>query len=215
MRTILPKNFSRARLLALICAAIPALSFSAAQASPYFGSSRFSREFVRYGMVRTERNLPMPNAEDEDARIESRGSRPTVSGRRAILRNGVAYAPSSAPENVKRAIWATNALRSKPYVWGGGHNSFYDRGYDCSGTVSFALHHAGVLATPMSSSDLTRYGQSGRGRWITIYTRSGHAFAVIAGLRLDTTGFNEREGPRWRGEAREPRGFSARHPVGL
>ncbi|HEX8279811.1 MAG TPA: hypothetical protein VF551_00415, partial [Chthoniobacterales bacterium] len=98
---------------------------------------------------------------DEPAAVERSGSKPTVAGRRAVLRNGIAYAPSQAPQNVKNAIWAANALRRKPYVWGGGHGSFYDRGYDCSGTVSFALHGAGALASPLPSSDFMRFGERG------------------------------------------------------
>lgn len=142
---------------------------------------------------------------------------PIVSGERAVLRSGVAYAPANAPARVKNAIWATNTLRRKPYVWGGGHRSFDDRGYDCSGTVSFALHHAGTLAAPMPSSDLMRFGERGRGRWITIYTRPGHTFAVIAGLRLDTTDFYSggNVGPRWHTDMRETFGYVARHPAGL
>jgi len=143
------------------------------------------------------------------------GSQPTVRGKRAIVRNGVAYAPADAPEPVKRSIWATNALRRKPYKWGGGHGSFYDSGYDCSGTVSFALHYAGVLASPVPSSDLLTFGQRGRGRWITIYSRDGHTFAVIAGLRLDTTGSYGTEGPRWHADGRDTGGYEARHPSGL
>jgi len=133
------------------------------------------------------------------------------------LRNGIAYAPSRAPQNVKNAIWAANTLRRKPYVWGGGHGSFYDHGYDCSGSVSYALHGAGVLAAPLPSSDLMRYGERGRGRWITIYSRSGHTFAVIAGLRLDTTdlGRGGDVGPRWYVDGRDTRGFVARHPAGF
>lgn len=162
------------------------------------------------------------NSDDDDSsaqssRIESNGSRPVVGGSRAVLRNGVAYAPSSAPENVKSAIWAVNTIRRKPYVWGGGHGSFNDRGYDCSGTVSFALHHAGLLGSPLPSGDLMRYGQRGRGRWITIYSRHGHTFAVIAGLRLDTTDFRYGGdvGPRWHTDFRDTSGFVASHPVGL
>jgi len=117
----------------------------------------------------------------------SGGARPMVSGNRAVLHNGIAHAPANAPERIKNAIWATNSLRRKPYIWGGGHGSFDDRGYDCSGTISFALHHAGLLATPLPSSELMRYGENGRGHWITIYSRRGHTFAMIAGLRLDTT----------------------------
>jgi hypothetical protein len=143
------------------------------------------------------------------------GSQPTVSGSRAVVRSGLAYAPENAPDAVKRAIWAANTLRGKPYKWGGGHGSFQDSGYDCSGTVSFALHYAGVLGSPMPSADFLSFGQSGRGRWITVYSRSGHTFAVIAGLRLDTTGDYGTEGPRWHVDSRETWGYEARHPVGL
>jgi cell wall-associated NlpC family hydrolase len=155
--------------------------------------------------------------DEESGQIERRGDRPTVSGSRAVLRNGVAYAPSRAPQNVKNAIWAANTLRRKPYVWGGGHRSFYDRGYDCSGTVSFALHGAGLLNSPLPSSELMRYGQRGRGRWITIYSRRGHTFAVIAGLRLDTTdlGRGGDVGPRWYAYGRDTGGYVARHPAGM
>ena len=142
---------------------------------------------------------------------------PTVSGSRAILRRGIASAPSRAPQSVKNAIWAANSLTRKPYTWGGGHGSFYDRGYDCSGTVSFALHGAGAIAAPRLSSDLMRYGERGRGRWITIYARPGHTFAVIAGLRLDTTDFQNggNTGPRWHADPRDTRGYVARHPAGM
>jgi len=155
--------------------------------------------------------------EQENGRIEQRGDRPTVSGSQAVLRNGVAYAPSRAPQSVKNAIWAANTLRRKPYVWGGGHGTFYDRGYDCSGTVSFALHGAGLLTSPIPSSDFMRYGEHGRGRWMTIYSRNGHTFAVIAGLRLDTTdlGRGGDVGPRWYADGRDTSGFIARHPAAL
>jgi cell wall-associated NlpC family hydrolase len=155
--------------------------------------------------------------EQESGQVERRGDRPTVSGSRAVLRNGVAYAPSRAPQNVKSAIWAANSLRRKPYIWGGGHGSFYDRGYDCSGSVSFALHGAGLLASPLPSSDLMRYGDRGRGHWITVYSRPGHTFAVIAGLRLDTTdlGRGGDVGPRWYADGRDVSNYVARHPVGM
>jgi cell wall-associated NlpC family hydrolase len=153
---------------------------------------------------------------ESDQQIERRGDRPTVAGKLAMLRNGIAYAPSHAPQNVKNAIWAANTLRRKPYVWGGGHDSFYDYGYDCSGSVSYALHGAGLLAAPMPSSDLMRYGERGRGRWITIYSRPGHTFAVIAGLRFDTTdlGRGGDVGPRWYVDGRDTRSYVARHPAG-
>lgn len=143
---------------------------------------------------------------------------PTVPGDTARLRLGVACAPARAPEAVKRAIWAANRLRGKPYRFGGGHRSFSDNGYDCSGTVSFALRAAGLINGPMSSSDLSHYGRRGCGRWITVYARNGHAFAVIAGLRLDTTAWNnrgDRSAPNWQIAERPPRGFASRHPAGL
>jgi len=146
---------------------------------------------------------------------EQRESRPMVAGSRAMLRNGIAYAPAHAPDSVKAAIWAANTLRRKPYAWGGGHGSFRDDGYDCSGSVSFALHGGGLLTTPLPSSDFMRYGRRGRGRWITIYSRPGHTFAVIAGLRFDTTDFRDGDvGPRWHSDGRDTRGFVARHPEG-
>ena len=156
-------------------------------------------------------------AERTISTIQTRYGGPSVAGTRAILRNGIAYAPSRAPSNVKNAIWAVNTLRGKPYVWGGGHGSFYDRGYDCSGSVSYALHYAGLLAAPIPSSDFMRYGERGRGRWITIYARHGHTFAVIAGLRLDTTDlrYGGDVGPRWYADSRNTRGFEARHPIGM
>lgn len=143
---------------------------------------------------------------------------PTVPGTSACLKRGVAYAPAKAPLQVKRAIWAANTLRKKPYRWGGGHATFFDRGYDCSGTVSYALAAAGLLRVPMNSRELTRFGTRGQGKWITIFARNGHAFAVIAGLRLDTTAWNrlsDREAPRWQTTVRPPRGFEPRHPAGL
>jgi hypothetical protein len=145
---------------------------------------------------------------------------PVVPGTRATLRGGVAHAPAQAPLEVKRAIWAANQLRSKPYRYGGGHRSFSDSGYDCSGTVSYALGAAGLVKAPMPSSSFKKFGARGRGKWITVYARNGHTFAVIAGLRLDTTPYNterydSRRAPRWQPTPRPPRGFEARHPAGL
>lgn len=139
---------------------------------------------------------------------------PTVPGDVGVIRDGVAYAPANAPLPVQEAIWAANKLRNKPYVYGGGHKSFLSRGYDCSGTVSFALHAAGVLDSPLDSGSFMTWGERGRGQWITVYTNPGHAWAIIGGLRLDTSGPGE-SGPRWRTESRSPRGFKVRHPEGF
>lgn len=145
-------------------------------------------------------------------------SGPTVAGNAAFLRNGIASAPANAPQSVKRAIWAANQLRTKPYRYGGGHKTFHDSAYDCSGTVSYALAGAGLVSAPLSSTEFRAYGSRGPGKWITVYARSGHTFAVIAGLRLDTTSPHNpsrRWAPRWQPTERMPRGFEARHPIGL
>lgn len=168
----------------------------------------------------TPRNIhpPRPPRErDDTASLEPSGAHPVVPGDRAIVRHGVAYAPSNAPDRVKNAIWAVNSICNRPYVWGGGHGSFHDYGYDCSGTVSYALHYAGALNAPLASNELTRFGERGRGRWITIYSRHGHTFALIAGLRLDTTDlrYGGDVGPRWYGDGRDTWGFEARHPAKL
>jgi cell wall-associated NlpC family hydrolase len=144
---------------------------------------------------------------------------PTVPGVVAQMVNGVAFAPDQAPDPVKQAIWAANQIVGMPYRLGGGHKlGFVDHAYDCSGTVSFAMHGAGLLATPRDSSSFMRYGAAGKGQWITVYTNPGHAFAVIAGLRLDTSAAGDPaggSGPRWRPNLRSTRGYRARHPAGL
>ena len=146
-------------------------------------------------------------------------SHPVVQGFVAKIRSGVAYAPADAPAAVQRAIWAGNLIRTKPYIWGGGHQAFISRGYDCSGAVSYVLHAAGLLKTPFDSSDFMHWGQSGIGRWITVYTNPGHAFIEIAGVRFDTSAEADPHpakgsGPRWRPLFAHPSGFMARHPLG-
>ena len=153
----------------------------------------------------------------------------TVPGTKAkLLPDGTAAAPASAPRAVQEAIWAANRLQDKPYKYGGGHAKVEDSGYDCSGTVSYALHHAALLKSPLPSGPFMRWGAKGPGQWITVYAHPGHAYAVIAGLRLDTSvgSYASRanrkiarsafeRGPRWRPMPRSARGFAKRHPVGL
>jgi hypothetical protein len=133
---------------------------------------------------------------------------------RALLVGGRAVAPIDAPPAVKRVIAAANRIRTKPYVWGGGHGRWWDRGYDCSGAVSYALHGGELLNSPLPSGPMMRWGSPGRGHWITVYAHGGHAFAVIAGLRWDTSGNTRGTGPRWHEEMASTRGFVARHPTG-
>jgi hypothetical protein len=176
---------------------------------------------VAYYAPRPQRSEPVQSTDEEpEAKtpgLDLNDSHPMIRGNRAVIRNGIAYAPSNAPDSVKHAIWAVNTICRRPYVWGGGHGSFHDYGYDCSGTVSFALHYAGLLSSPIPSGDFLRYGQRGRGRWFTIYSRHGHVWAMIAGLRLDTTDlrYGGDVGPRWHDDGRDTWGFEARHPVGL
>jgi hypothetical protein len=145
---------------------------------------------------------------------------PMVAGSVAKLQpDGLAAAPVDAPPEIQNAIWAANRIIGLPYVYGGGHNlRFQSKGYDCSGTVSFALHGANLLRTPLDSGSFMRWGLAGKGAWFTVYTNPGHAFAVIAGLRLDTSPAGDPSGlrgPRWRPVLRSTRGFMARHPLGF
>jgi cell wall-associated NlpC family hydrolase len=146
-------------------------------------------------------------------------SAPTVAGSRAkILASGLAEAPANAPAAVKQAIAAGNQLIGKPYVYGGGHLSFVSAGYDCSGTVSYALHGGGLLPAPLDSSALELWGAAGAGAWITVYTNPAHAYVDIAGIRLDTSTAGDpggKSGPRWRPLLTSNTGFSARHFPGL
>jgi hypothetical protein len=144
-----------------------------------------------------------------------------------LLPDGTAAAPALAPLQVQQAIWAANELQNQPYVYGGGHASFQSVGYDCSATVSYALHGGDLLDSPLDSSSFMHWGASGPGQWITIYTNAGHAYTVIAGLRLDTSAVNVtkanvagnkkalQSGPRWRPTMRSSRGFRVRHPIGF
>ena len=156
-----------------------------------------------YGGISGVAPPPPPTAE---APAPETGSGPVG---RASLVGGKAIAPAA----VKKAIQAANRIRTKPYVWGGGHGRWWDRGYDCSGSVSFALRGAGLLTAPMVSGSLARWGEAGPGRWITIYANAGHVYAEIAGLRWDTSG-TAGSGPRWHEDDRGGAGFVVRHPPG-
>jgi hypothetical protein len=136
------------------------------------------------------------------------------SGRTAMLKGGIAYAPKRAPVAVKRAIAAGNRLQGMPYKWGGGHARLTDSGYDCSGSVSYVLREAGLIRGCLHSGSFFKYGKKGEGKWITIYARKGHVFMTVAGLRLDTGGPGGESGPRWKTATRQGRGHIMRHPAG-
>jgi hypothetical protein len=130
------------------------------------------------------------------------------------LDNGVALPPLEAPAAVLKIIEAGNAIARTPYKWGGGHGRFVDTGYDCSGSVSFALYAAGLIGGPSDSSGLMHWGKPGKGKWITIYANAGHVYMEVAGIRFDTSGAKV-TGSRWQNELRTNVGFVARHPPGL
>jgi cell wall-associated NlpC family hydrolase len=138
----------------------------------------------------------------------------TVPPAATVSTDGLAVAPAGAPAQVIALIAAGNAIASLPYKYGGGHTSFDDRAYDCSGSVSFALHGAGLLDATLDSTGLARWGQAGPGAWITIYANKTHTYLVVAGLRFDTSG-QKQAGTRWQAAPRSGRGFKVRHPLGL
>jgi hypothetical protein len=131
---------------------------------------------------------------------------------KAKIVNGKAIAPINAPARVKAAIAAANRIESKPYIYGGGHARWNDSGYDCSGSVSYALHGGDFLDSPLPSGSLMRWEQPGLGRWITVFANGGHAYAVIAGLRWDTS-MTPGDGPGWSAQMRSRAGYVARHPA--
>jgi hypothetical protein len=175
-------------------------------------------------------DAPSPGAPtDAEVRAELREARAVLSrfkrflntsaylptGARArVLPDGTAQAPENAPEVVKRVILAANQIAKFPYKWGGGHGAWRDTGYDCSGSVSFALAGAGLLDRPLTSGLFMGYGAPGPGRWITIYANDGHMFMVVAGLRFDTSG-RGRAGTRWQDAAVATTGYAVRHIPGL
>lgn len=139
----------------------------------------------------------------------------TIDGSRTVTKlreNGDLVPAEIAPPRVKRVIRYANRINDKPYLWGGGHGRWNDRGYDCSGAVSYALHGGKFLDTPLDSTRLSSWGKAGKGKWITIYANSGHVFAEIAGFRWDTSGG---PGPRWHRSPAPQSGFVARHPKGF
>ena len=128
--------------------------------------------------------------------------------------DGFAVVPILAPPVVQQVIIAGNRIAKMPYIYGGGHGKWEDRGYDCSGSVSYALHGAGLVKVSRDSTGFESFGQKGYGKWVTIYANGGHAYMVVAGLRFDTSG-KEKAGTRWQPDMRSSSGYVIRHPDGL
>lgn len=180
---------------------------------------------LQSGIDRAERRaaaaIPPPIADpaaDDPSVAAPAVSAPAPAGSTATLNaDGSATPPADAPPQVVAVIEAANAIRDKPYLWGGGHGSFESSGYDCSGAMSYAFNAGGFLDTPLDSTGFTYWGEAGVGNWITAYGNSGHAYAVIAGLRWDTSGTGG-TGPSWSTTTtsfQPASAFVARHPAGF
>jgi hypothetical protein len=171
--------------------------------------------------AQSEGTPPAPGSEPPPGSIV--GTTPTApapTGVATMLPNGQAVPPPGAPWEVQQVIRAANRIRKKPYIWGGGHRRWKARGYDCSGAVSYVLHAAGLLDAPLVSGLLaSRWGSPGIGQWITVYANKAHVYALIAGLRFDTSAVGESlkqgSGPRWRQTLRSPAGYRAKYFPGL
>jgi cell wall-associated NlpC family hydrolase len=147
--------------------------------------------------------LPDPSTDDAVTRAE-------------VLPNGVALPPLEAPPEVRAIIEAGNTIARHPYKWGGGHGRWQDTGYDCSGSVSYALAAAGLLEAPQASGPLMRWGRPGKGRWLTLYSNPGHVFIVVAGVRFDTSAASRgKTGSRFTNDMRPTAGYAVRHWPGL
>jgi cell wall-associated NlpC family hydrolase len=167
---------------------------------------------------RSDMTLPKPTGPATVSTRDTAGSdglHGLQANKATALPNGVALPPLQAPEAVMEIIRAGNQIARTPYIWGGGHGRFLDKGYDCSGSVSFVLYSAGLIGGPETSGQLESWGRPGPGRWVTVYANAGHTFMQVAGVRFDTVG-QKVTGSRWQNQTyRSVAGFVARHPPGL
>jgi hypothetical protein len=167
--------------------------------------------------VAKEERTPKPRAAASDTKRRASAPAAVRGGisKATALDNGVALQPLQAPAEVLKIIEAGNAIARTPYKWGGGHGRWQDTGYDCSGSVSFALYFAGLLDGPRDSGRLMKWGKPGAGKWVTVYASPSHVYMEVAGIRFDTSGAKV-TGSRWQNDLRGRRsGFVARHPAGL
>jgi cell wall-associated NlpC family hydrolase len=172
---------------------------------PNGAATRYEQRLVRTRAAST--------AVDEEA-VEAPTTEAPATEEAYIDANGLAVAPASAPAEVQAIIAAGNEIATKPYKYGGGHGRWRDTGYDCSGSMSYALHGAGLLDTALDSTGFMSWGEAGRGEWVTTYAHGGHSYMVVAGLRFDTSA-RKVTGNRWSDQMRSPRGYTIRHPEGL
>jgi cell wall-associated NlpC family hydrolase len=184
------------------------------------GTARRVRSWERRARRRVDGRVSRPDARALRTTVES-SSAPAppapvapATGKAVVAANGLATAPADAPPQVKAIIDAGNRIATKPYKYGGGHGQWEDSGYDCSGSMSYAFHGAGMLDRALDSTEFESWGQPGKGPWVTIYAKGDHAFMIVAGLRFDTSG-RASQGSRWQADMRSTAGYVVRHPVGL
>ena len=151
---------------------------------------------------------------DERARPRAVSAQEVPGDKAQLTDDGLAIAPANAPQEVKDIIAAGNEIAKLPYRYGGGHGKWKDTAYDCSGSVSFALHGADLLEAPMASGGFETWAKRGAGRWVTVYAKADHMYMVVAGLRFDTSGRAD-TGSRWQRAMRPTAGYAVRHPEGL
>ncbi|HEV7492934.1 hypothetical protein [Baekduia sp.] len=205
---------SRRTAVAFVLAALLVVLPARAQATTTGGTSYPSSPHGgTAAQAQASSEAPVPTA-TSTAPASTTAPAGTVTPPATVGADGLAVAPTGAPAQVVALIAAGNAIASLPYKYGGGHKAFDDSAYDCSGSVSFALHGAGLLDMTLDSTGLTHWGQAGPGAWITIYANKVHTYLIVAGLRFDTSG-QKKAGTRWQAAPRSNRGFKVRHPVGL
>jgi len=183
------------------------------------GTARRVRSWERRSKLKVDGRISRRDAKVLRGAVESSApaapvAAPAPAGKATVGPDGLATAPASAPPQVKAIIDAANEIATKPYRYGGGHgDDFEDSGYDCSGSMSYALRGIG-LKRPLDSTGFMRFGDAGKGQWVTTYAHGGHSFMVVAGLRFDTSGRKD-AGTRWQAKMRSSSGYTARHPKGL
>jgi len=187
-----------------------------------YGSGMVSivRRFQRANGLRRTGRLSVADIQalrglvERGAQVRNVPALPPTDQRAGINPDGTATPPPNAPPQVVAIIDAGNQIATMPYRYGGGHGKWQDSGYDCSGSVSFALHGADLLDSPLDSGSLEKWGTAGPGEWVTVYANGGHAYMTVAGLRFDTSG-KDKAGTRWQPDMRSSSGYVVRHPVGL
>jgi peptidoglycan hydrolase-like protein with peptidoglycan-binding domain len=183
------------------------------------GTARRVRSWERRAERRVDGRVSRPDARALRTTVESSSAPEPLAlepptGKAVIGDDGLATAPADAPPQVQAIIAAGNEIAAKPYKYGGGHGKWQDSGYDCSGSLSYAFHGAGMLDEALDSTGFMSWGEAGKGQWVTIYAKGSHAYMVIAGIRFDTSG-RSTQNTRWQTDMRSSSGYTVRHPEGL